>query len=265
MLSIAARYVSRSRSPPSRRGELPRRVLRVLHPLRRCRMRRQKILRARIERGLAGLQRGIALHRGQETRGAVGVELGARRNADADAVGLELLGAREARHRQFCFRERQRRQIGIVAHVGDDAGDDGGLARLVLADRGVFGQHMRHLVAQHRRQFRGVAGERDQAARHVKLPGRQREGVDRAGIEDRHLVGLIGTIGRRHQPIDGLADQGFQPRIVVGRRHRRTECAHARARRPGSARRCGPAWWCCARRGPGLKPADIAAAGERDS
>ena len=179
-------------------------------------MRRQKVLRARIERGLAGLQRGVALHRGQEARGAIGIEMRARRNADADAVGLELLGAGEARHRQFCLRKRQRGQIRIVAHVGDDAGDDGGLPRLVVADRGVLGQHMRHLVAQHRGQFRGVAGERDQAARHVELAGRQRERVDRAGIEDGHPVGLIGTIGGRDQPVDGLADQRFQLRIVIG-------------------------------------------------
>ena len=142
--------------------------------------------------------------------------MGARRNADADAVGLELLGAREARHRQLGLGQRQRGQIGIAAHVGDDAGDDGGLARLVLADRGVLGQHMRHLVAQHRGQFRGVAGQRDQAARHVELAGRQRERIHRARIEDRHLVGLIGTIGGRDQPVDRLADQGFQLRIVIG-------------------------------------------------
>ena len=198
------------------RGVLPRRVLRVLHALGRRRMRRQEILRARIERGLAGLHRGVALHRGQEARRAIGIEMRARRNADADAVGLELLRAREARHRQFGLRQRQRGQIRIVAHVGDDAGDDGGLPRLVLADRGVLCQHMRHLVAQHRGQFRGVAGERDQAARHIELAGRQRERVHRAGIEDRHLVGLIGTIGGRDQPVDGLADQGFQLRIVIG-------------------------------------------------
>ena len=142
--------------------------------------------------------------------------MGARRNADADAVGLEFLLAREARHRQLVLGERQRGHVGIVAHVGDDAGDHGGLARLVLADRGVLGQHMGHLVAQHRGQFRGVAGQRDQAARHIELAGRQREGVDRAGIEDRHLVGLVGTIGGRHQPVDGLADQGLELRIVIG-------------------------------------------------
>ena len=90
----------------------------------------------------------------------------------------ELLGARKARHRQFCLGQRQRGQIGIVAHVGDDAGDDGGLPRLVLADRGVLGQHMGHLVAQHRRQFRGVAGERNQAAGDVNVAAGHRKGVD---------------------------------------------------------------------------------------
>ena len=73
------------------RGILPRVGLRVLDALGRCRMRRQKVLRARIERGLAGLQRRVALHRGQEARRAIGVEMGARGNADADAVGLEFL------------------------------------------------------------------------------------------------------------------------------------------------------------------------------
>src|SRR5260370_35835775 len=77
-----------------RRPVLPCRILRVLHALRRCRMRGQKVLRARIERGgLSYLQRGVALHRRQETRRAIGIEMGTRRNADADAIGLELLGA----------------------------------------------------------------------------------------------------------------------------------------------------------------------------
>ena len=247
-----------------RRGILPGAGLRALHPLRRCRMRRQKVLRARIDRGLAGLQFGVALHRGQEARGAIGVEMGARRNADADAVGLELLGARKARHRQLGLGERQRGEIGIAAHVGDDAGDDGGLARLVLADRGVLGQHMRHLVAQHRGQFRGVAGQRDQAARHVKLAGRQRERIHRARIEDRHLVGLIGTIGGRDQPVDGLADQGFQLRIVIGAAiGGQNSLMLALGGRAFARRvRAGLAGGGARRRGRGLEPADIAAGGQ---
>jgi len=58
--------------------------------------------------------------------------------------------------------------------------------------------------------------ERDQPASDIKLPGRQREGVDRAGIQDRHLVGEIGPLGGRDEAIDGFGDQGFEPRIVIG-------------------------------------------------
>jgi hypothetical protein len=47
----------------------------------------------------------------------------------------------------------------------------------------VLCEHMRHLVAQHGRQLRGVAGERDQAACDIELAGRQCESVYRAGIE----------------------------------------------------------------------------------
>ena len=133
-----------------------------------------------------------------------------------------------------------------------------GLARLVLADRGVLGQHMRHLVAQHRGQFRGVAGQRDQAARHVELAGRQRERIHRAGIEDRHLVGLVGTIGGRHQPVDGLGRSALPASDRHRRRHRKTGCAHARARRPGvcATVRAGLAAAAWRRRRRGLKPAD---------
>src|ERR1019366_9807283 len=45
-----------------RRGILSGVSLRVLYALRRGRVRRQEVLRARIERGLSCLQRGIALH-----------------------------------------------------------------------------------------------------------------------------------------------------------------------------------------------------------
>ena len=189
--------------------------------------------------------------------------MGARRNADADTVGLELLRARKARHRQLGLGERQRGEVGIVAHVGNDAGHDGGLARLVFADRGVLGQHMRHLVPQHRRQFRGVAGQRDQAARHVKLAGRQRERVHRARIEDRHLVGLIGTIGGRDQPVDRLADQGFQLRIVIGAAIGGQDALMLALGGRAFARPCVPACWgAWGRRRGGLKPADIATAGQ---
>ena len=128
-------------------------------------------------------------------------------DADADAVSLEFLVARKARHGELGLGERERGEIGIGAHVGDDTGDDRGLARLVLAHRGVLGQHMRHLVAEHGGQFRGVAGERKQSAGDIELAVRQREGVHRAGIEDGDLVALVGAVGGGDQPVDGLADQ----------------------------------------------------------
>ncbi len=187
--------------------------------------------------------------------------MGARRDTDADSVRFEFLGAGKARHRQLGFGERKGGEIGIVAHVGDDAGDDGGLTRLVLADRRVFSQHMGHLVAQHRGQFRGIAGQRDQATRHVKLSGRKRERIHRARIEDRHLVGLVGTVRCRNQPVDRLADQGLQVRIVIGTAIGGQDpfvlALGGRGLRncPGLERACG--------RDRGLKLGDIAAGGKR--
>ena len=146
----------------------------------------------------------VRAHRGEEALGAVGVEAGARRDADADAVGLELLGAREAGERDLGFGERQRAELRIAEQVGGDAVDQRGLARLVLADRGVAGDHMRHLVRQHRGELGVVVGERDQAAGDVELAVRQREGVDRGRVEDGDLVFQVRPLGGRDQLVDGL-------------------------------------------------------------
>ena len=64
---------------------------------------------------------------------------------------------------------------GSRDHVGDDAADEVGLARLLLADLGMAGDHVAHLVREHRGELGLVVGERDEAARHVELAGRQRE------------------------------------------------------------------------------------------
>ena len=188
----------------------------------------------------------------------------ARRDADADAVGLEFLRAGKARHLQLRFGERQRGQVRIVADFVDDARDDGGLPRFVLADRGVARQHMRHLVRQHGGQFRRVAGERHQPARDVELSRRQREGVHRAGVQDRDLVGEVGPVRRCHQPVDGAPDQGFQPRVVIGAAVGGEDAlmlALGRLRRRGRSReRRG-----LRRRGGegGAEPAHVAASGQR--
>ena len=81
---------------------------------------------------------GCTIARSDEAK-AIGIEMGARRNPDADAVRLELLGARKTRHRQLGLGQRQRGEIGIGAHVGDDAGDDRGLARRTARVRVLLG------------------------------------------------------------------------------------------------------------------------------
>jgi hypothetical protein len=198
-----------------RRGVLPRHRRRLLHALGGRRMRGQEVLRARIERGLAGLQLGIAFHRSEEARRAIGVEMRMRGDAHSHLVGVDLLRAREIRHRHLVLGDGEGGHLGIVAHVGDDAVDDRGLPGLVLALGGVLGQHMRHLVGQHRGQFRGVVGERNQPARDIELAGRQREGVDRARIEDGDLVGLVGPLGGRDETVHGPADERFELGIVI--------------------------------------------------
>ena len=132
-------------------------------------MRRQEVRRARIDVRALGAEPRVEPHRGEEALGAIGIEAGARGNADADAVGLEFLRAREARQRDLRFGERQRAELRIAEQVGGDAADQRGLARLVLADHGVAGDHVRHLVRQHRGELGIVVGKRDQAARHVEL------------------------------------------------------------------------------------------------
>ncbi len=145
--------------------------------------------------------------------------------------------------------------------------DDRGLPRLVFADRGVVGDDMRHLVRQHRRQFRGVVRQRDQAARDIELAGRQREGVDRRRIQDRDLIGQVRPLGRGDQPLDGLGDQRQELRVVIdaaiggedalvlalddaGLLHRAVGCARQRGRG-------------LLRRGRRRKTRKIAAAGEQ--
>ena len=106
--------------------------------------------------------------------------------------------------------------LRIAEHVGGDAADQRGLPRLVLADRGVARDHVRHLVRQHRGELGVVVGEREQAARDVELAGRQREGVDRRRVEDGDLVVQVRPLGRRDQLVDRLVEQAFELGIVVG-------------------------------------------------
>ena len=138
----------------SRRAELARAGLGVPHTLGRCRMRGQEVGRAVVDLPLGRrLDLGVAPHRGEEPRGAIGVVSGAGRDADADAVGLEFLGAREGRERELGLRERHRPHVRIAPQIVEDAAHKRHRARLVLAHLGVLRDHVRHLVGQHRRQF----------------------------------------------------------------------------------------------------------------
>ena len=193
-------------------------------------MRRQEVEEARIDAVVVGrTQLGVAPHRGEEAHRAIRVEAGARRNADADAVGLELLRAREAGERNFGARQRHRAHLRIVEHVGGDLAHQRGLAHLILADRRMARDHVRHLVAQHRGEFGGVVGEREQAARDVELTVRQREGVDRRRVEDRDLVFQVRPLGCGDELVDGLRDQPFEPGIVIGAAIGGEDAASARA------------------------------------
>ena len=200
-------------------------------------MRGEEVEEARIDAVVGRLaQLGVAAHRGEEAHRAVGIEAGARRNADADAVGLELLRAREARERDLGTRERHRAHLRIVEHVGRDAADQRGLPRLVLADRRMARDHMRHLVAEHGGKLGRVVGEREQAARHIELAVRQRERVDRRRIEDGDLVVQVRPLGGGDQLVDRLGDQRLRAAGPDRRRHRRRGCADARAAPAASPR-----------------------------
>ncbi len=146
---------------------------------------------------------------------AVRIVAGAGGDADADGVGLEFLRAREARQFELRFGERQRAGFRVADHVGDDAADQVGLPRLLLAHLGMAGDDVAHFVREHGGQFGIVVGQRDQPARDVELAGRQRESIDRLRIEDGDLVMQVGFLRRRDQPLDHLLDHALQLRVVV--------------------------------------------------
>jgi hypothetical protein len=164
--------------------------------------------RAAAER--SGAQRGVAAHGVEEARGAIGIVAGARGNADADRVGLQFLAAREGGERHAAARHRQRPEVGVVEHVGDDAAHDHRLAHLVLADRGMAGDHMRHLMGEHGGELGGIVRQHDQAARDIERAAGQRECVDRRRIEQDDAILEVRPLGRGDEPLHGLGDQHLQ-------------------------------------------------------
>src|SRR5262249_3542472 len=76
----------------------------VLHAFGRCRMARKEI-DAPWPAAVPCLEICIALHVGEKSRCTVGIEPGARRDSDTDAVSLEFLCPREGGQRQLRLRE----------------------------------------------------------------------------------------------------------------------------------------------------------------
>ena len=100
--------------------------------------------------------------------------------------------------------------------------------------------HVRHLVRQHRGEFGGVVGERDQAAGHVEIPARQREGIDRGGIENGDAVALVGPLRGGDELLDRAVDHGVELRVLIGAVVGRQDAlmlALGRRRRRGALRR----------------------------
>ena len=104
---------------------------------------------------------------------------------------------------------------GSLEQVGGDAVDELGLAGLVLADFGVAGDDVRHLVRHHRGELGVVVGERDEAAGDVELAVRQREGVDRGRVEDGDLVFQLRPLGGRDQLVDGLLQHRLHAGVAI--------------------------------------------------
>ncbi len=96
-------------------------------------------------------------------------------------------------------------------------GDYGGLAFALGAQRAVARSHMTDLMRHDSRDLGGVASERQKAARHIKIAGRQGEGVDDRGVEDRHLVRrLIGIVaGARQLDQNGVEISFGRGRLVL--------------------------------------------------
>src|SRR4029078_13739259 len=96
----------------------------------------------------AGLEISNALQGRRETRCAIRVESGARRNADPDAVGFEFLCARECGQRQLGFGERQRSHLRVAEYIVDDMVDDRDLASLLLTNCRMACYHVTHLMRE---------------------------------------------------------------------------------------------------------------------
>ena len=146
---------------------------------------------------------------------SVRIVTGARGDRHADPVSFEFLRAREARQRKLGFGERQRTGGWIGDHIRNHAADKFGFARMLFAQFGMVRHDVPHLVGEHRSELRVVIGQCDQAARDIKLPARQREGINGLRIKHGDFVVQIGPLRCGDEAFDRPLDQCLQSRLVV--------------------------------------------------
>ena len=199
-------------------ADLARTTLRILDAFGRGRMGREEIGRARVDVRLARirLQLRVSAQRGKEPDRAIGIIAGPRGDADPDPIGLEFLCAREARERDPRLGEGERPGLRIAQHVLHDAAHQCHLPRLVLSYVGMACDHVRHFVGEHRGELGRIVRQRDQPPRHVQLPARQREGVDRRRIENSDTIVHVRPLGCGDKLGYHLVEYGFELGILVG-------------------------------------------------
>ncbi len=183
---------------------MPAREIDALRRVGVARQEVQALVRLRIDRAEAA----IGGHGIEEARRRIGVVPRLAQHADADHVGLQFLIAREGGKAQLAAGKRLLAGKIGGEHLGDDAARNHLRLLALLALDAVIGRHMRHLVREHGGHFRGVVGERQQAAGHVEIAARKRESVDCRRVENGDAVGLLRVFRNRRQ---GAGDPGDQP------------------------------------------------------
>src|SRR5262249_33449856 len=74
---------------------------------------------------------------------------------------------------------------------------------------------MSHFMGHHRGELGAVVGESEQSPGYVKLPIREREGIDGVRIENGDLVGEVRFIGGCNQAVHDAGELGMEPGVLV--------------------------------------------------
>jgi hypothetical protein len=150
----------------------------------------------------AGRKAGKAAHHAKEPRRGLRVIARLAGKLDALAIGIELLVLAEGGHG---LARPVGRGIGrgvAAKDAGDHAVDDFGGAGAIGPGARMAQRHMGDFMRQHGRQLARIAGQRQDAARHIDIAARQGEGIDLGTVEDGDLELRIGLVGGGQQPAD---------------------------------------------------------------